>query len=276
MKIEDIGLSLSEEQELKQLLSKSKKLPHEVEDIWAIMDFVWDEIGCDNKKLDYDKIEKFYRHPVWLLNGFFIEQHDLSMQHRNAISGWLFKKNLKLVLDYGSGFGTLARLIAKKDMTISVDIYEPYPSKYVISRFKDYSNIHFVSSFDKQYDCLVGIDVLEHVPDPLKLFSKMVRLVKENGYLIIANNFYPVIKCHLPYTFHLRYTFNKFTRLMGLELIGPCEGSHATIYRKRKAVPFNWWRIRIYERVSRVLFLFLKIAHFPYRIFSKAFKKVLR
>ena len=255
MKIEGIGLSLLEEQELKQLLSKSKKFPHEVEDIWAIMDFVWDEIGCDNKKLDYDKIEKFYRHPIWLLNGLFIEQHSLSMQHRHSISDWVIKKDLKRVLDYGGGFGTLARLIADKDATVYVDIYELHSSEYAISKIADYPNIHFVNSFDKTYECLISIDVLEHVSDPLKLFYEMIELVTESGYLIIANNFSPVIKCHLPYTFHLRYTFNKFTRLMGLELIGPCEGSHATIYRKRKAVPFNWWRIRIYEQVSRVLFL---------------------
>jgi len=33
------------------------------------MDLIWDDYECDNKKLDWEKIGKFYSHPVWLLNG---------------------------------------------------------------------------------------------------------------------------------------------------------------------------------------------------------------
>jgi 2-polyprenyl-6-hydroxyphenyl methylase/3-demethylubiquinone-9 3-methyltransferase len=191
------------------------------------------------------------------------------MQHRNAISDWTVRKKLKKVLDYGGGFGTLARLIAEKDPTISIDIYEPYPSNYAILRTADYNNIQFIDSISNPYDCIVSIDVLEHVSDPLTIFSQMSKSVKKNGYLIIANNFWPVIKCHLPSTFHLRYTFDTFARLMGLELLGPCEGSHAHIYQKRKDVPFNWYRIRMYEQVSRILFPFLNILHVFYRRVKK-------
>jgi len=37
------------------------------------MDLVWDDYGCDNKNLNWENIGKFYSHPVWLLNGLFIE-----------------------------------------------------------------------------------------------------------------------------------------------------------------------------------------------------------
>lgn len=272
MNINKEGLSKDDLKAIKLLLSQSPHNPPELEDIWQLMDSVWDEIGCNNKNLDRDKISKFYSHPVWLLNGLFIEQHEISMQHRRAISNWIIKKKLKRVLDYGGGFGTLARLIADKDTTILVDIYEPHPSKYAVSKIADYPNIHFVNIFDKTYDYLMGIDVLEHVPDPLKLFSEMIELTKESGYLIIANNFYPVTKCHLPSTFHLRYTFNKFARLMGLELVGTCKSSHATIYQKKKTIPIDWWRIRFYERISRMLFLFLKTAHITYHRLKKIIK----
>jgi len=67
---------------------------------------------------------------------------------------------------------------------------------------------------------LIAIDVLEHVPDPLINFAEMIKSVKLSGYLVIANNFRPVIKCHLPQVFHFRYTFNQFAIMMGLEVIG--------------------------------------------------------
>jgi 2-polyprenyl-3-methyl-5-hydroxy-6-metoxy-1,4-benzoquinol methylase len=257
-------LSTEDLKTIELLLSQSSHNPPELEDMWQLMDKVWDEIGCNNKDLVWEKIDKFYHHPVWILNGLFIEKHDLSLQHRNAISDWIVKKKLKKVLDYGGGFGTLAQLIVEKDPTISIDIYEPYPSNYAISRISDYNNIQFVDSMNNFYDCVVSIDVLEHVSDPLKIFSKQIESVRKDGFLIIANNFYPVIKCHLPSTFHLRYTFNKFTQLMGLELVGPCEGSHAIIYRKRETIPINWHRIRMYEKVSKMLFPFLNILHIIY------------
>lgn len=260
---------------INSLLSRSANNPPKLEDIWYLMDRVWNEFGCDNEKFDWNKINKFYRHPVWILNGLFIERDEISMQHRHAISNWIIKEKPKRILDYGGGFGTLARLIAGKDSNILIDIYEPHPSAYAISRIADYPNIHSIDSIDKTYDVLISIDVIEHVPEPLKLLSDMVNLTKEGGYLIIANNFFPVIKCHLPSTFHLRYTFNKFAKLMGLTLIGPCVGSHASIYCKKKTIPCDWKKIRFYERVSRILFPFLKTTHLPCLIFNKAFRKVL-
>jgi SAM-dependent methyltransferase len=263
------GLDSKDLHIIESLLSKSLHHPPELEDMWDLMDKVWDEIGCDNKIIDPEKLQRFYQHPIWTLNGLFIEQHSLSMQHRSAISGWIVQHNINRLLDYGGGFGTFSRLLAEKDSHILIDIYEPYPMNYSIARASGYTNIHFVNSINSLYDCIVSIDVLEHVSDPLTIFSQMSKSVKKNGYLIIANNFWPVIKCHLPSTFHLRYTFDTFARLMGLELLGPCEGSHAHIYQKRKDVPFNWYRIRMYEQVSRILFPFLNILHVFYRRVKK-------
>ncbi|MFV9931191.1 MAG: hypothetical protein AB8V03_05580 [Francisella endosymbiont of Hyalomma asiaticum] len=64
----------------------------------------------DNKHFDWDKISKF----VWLLNGLFIEQHEESMRY--SISNWIVQSKFKNILDYRLGFGTLARLIAQKNI----------------------------------------------------------------------------------------------------------------------------------------------------------------
>lgn len=244
------------------MLSQQKSNSLDIEIVRRIMDNVWDNMECDNQNLDWDKINAYYNHPIWLLNGLFKEQHEPSMRHRYAISDWIVEHNLKNIVDYGGGIGTLARLIASKDTSSVVDIFEPHPTEYAISKTASYPNVHFVNQINKKYDCLISTDVLEHVPDPLKLFSEMIEAVNIGGYLIIANNFYPVIKCHLPSTFHFRHTFKRFAQPMGLRLIGSCEGTHANIYVKRSDSSFNWSKIRKYERISRIMFPILETASF--------------
>ena len=107
------------------------------------------------------------------------------------------------------------------------------------------------------YGCIISIDVLEHVSDPLKLFAEMVGFTKDNGCLVIAHNFYPIIKCHLPSTFHLRHTFEMFAWMMGLNVIGRCGDSHAKIYQKSGKSPINWKKIKTFELFTKILSLLL-------------------
>jgi 2-polyprenyl-6-hydroxyphenyl methylase/3-demethylubiquinone-9 3-methyltransferase len=262
MKIDltDINLLQIEKDEITKLLIRENvEIKTDLEQMWYLMDLVWDDFHCDNKKLNWENIGKFYSHPVWLLNGLFIEQDEVSMEHRHMISKWVVKNNFQYVVDYGGGFGTLARLIAQKNNHIQVDIYEPHPSEFGLRRAKEYKNITMIEQLNRGYECLLSTDVLEHVPDPLDDFSKMINSVTLNGYLIIANAFSPMIKCHLPQCFHFRYTFKIFAKLMGLEVVGKLEGSHATIFKKVEQVEPNWKKIRIYETLSKVAFPLIEI-----------------
>jgi 2-polyprenyl-6-hydroxyphenyl methylase/3-demethylubiquinone-9 3-methyltransferase len=261
--LDSLELSNSDKIEILELVDfmANEAKGDNLEKIWETMDLVWQKLGCDNRNLNWDKIGQFYIHPVWILNGLFIEQHALSMQHRNAISDWIANNpSISKILDYGGGFGTLARLIADKNPSLLVDIYEPHPSDYSKQKMSDYPQIQFISNIKKKYDVLVSTDVLEHVPDPLKTFEEMILSVKNNGYLVIANNFFPIIKCHLPQTFHLRYTFNVFVKLMGLVIVGPLEKSHATIFRKNSNKPVNWRVVRLLEKVSKGLFPLIELS----------------
>ncbi len=255
----DKNLTQTEKEEIEKLLKREKEGLDDLEQMWYLMDLIWNEYGCDNKNLNWDKIGKFYSHPVWLLNGLFIEQDDVSMGHRHAISDWIVQNNFKNVVDYGGGFGTLARLVAQKEKNIKMNIYEPHPSEFGLKRVAEFENINIIGKLESNYDCLMSTDVLEHVPDPLKDFSEMIKSVKINGYLVIANCFYPVIKCHLPQDFHFRYSFNIFAKMMGLEIVGILEGSHATIYKKVEEVEPNWNKIRFYEKLSKVAFPVIEI-----------------
>ena len=129
----------------------------------------------------------------------------------------------------------------------------PHPSKYAIEEIKRYPNIQYVAELSN-YDCLISTDVIEHVPDPLITFSQMIKSINMHGFLIIANNFSPVIKCHLPQTFHLKYTFNQFAKIMGLSVIGRLSGSHALIFKKVASNKKIGPKIRFYEYVSKKLY----------------------
>ncbi len=248
-------LNQKDKQQIQRLLDSLNSELVELGQLLYLIDKVWDEMECDNVIIDDEKLTKFYSHPVWVLNGLFAEKDTLSLQHRHSISNWITVNKLNKVIDFGVGFGTLARMIASKsNKQTQIEIYEPYPSDFSISCCKEYPSVSFVNELANNYDCLVSTDVLEHVTEPLKLLDKMIDSVKVGGYLIIANCFYPIIKCHLPLTFHLRYTFDKFAIAMGLEVIGNCTGSHATIYKKVNNYPVNWEKIERMSLVSKRLF----------------------
>ena len=231
------------------------------------MDEVWDEYGCNNLDYDPDKISRFYRHPVWLLNHLFIEQDEISMTHRRAITAWIMshRADIRRILDYGGGFGLLACMINKADPAMRVDIYEPYPGRYASEKVRAFPGIHFVNSVGEGHDCLICMDVLEHLPRPLETLSEMVRSVRMGGYLIIANCFQPVIKCHLPATFHLRFSFNLFTWLLGLRLLEQCDGTHAHIFQRARHSDISAWWLAFLQGVSKAMFPFLNAAHKVYR-----------
>ena len=266
----NIGLSPEQEDAIEKLLQQTPFDSIELEDIWILMDRIWDEFKCNIQSTDPEKIAKFYQHPVWIVNGLFCEQYDLSKQHLEAISTWIVSNRNKLgfnnLVDYGGGFGSLARSVSQKDRNIQTDIFEPHPSDFAQKKVKQFENIQFVQSLNKGYDCLTCMDVLEHLSHPLKALSEMIDSVRVDGYLLIANNFYPVVKCHLPSTFYLRYSFLIFTALMGARYMGPCRGSHALVYKKVSDDPWRWKRaIRASQTLAMTLFPALDALHHLYR-----------
>lgn len=231
----DKNLTDKEKQGLQELLdSQNPAINDDLEQIWFLLNRTWKEMDCDNRVLDWEKIGRFYAHPVWLLNGLFIESHALSLSIRDSIAEYIAKQGFKHICDYGGGFGTLARKIAQMCPDSTIEIYEPFPSEYGKKRIEEFSNIIIVSELKKDhYDCLVCTDVLEHVDDVLGTFEQMLESLKIGGSALIGNCFYPVIDCHLPKHFHFRYTFSLVARAMGLRRYGEIEGAeYVHIYHK--------------------------------------------
>jgi len=255
------------EREIRRLLQLSPHVPPTLEDMWYLLDLVWDELGCDPEKPLADNVAAFYAHPVWVLNGLFIEQDAVSMGHRMALANWVAGQGegIHTVLDFGGGFGTLARVLASRCPGTMVLVYEPYARVPERASPSPMPNLAYTDTLAGSVDCLVAMDVLEHVSDPLDVLSQMGSSVRSGGLLLVANNFYPCIKCHLPRNYHLRYTFRLFARLMGFQYLGRCEGSHAEAYRKARNSAAPWVLVRLTEYLSRLAYPFFWLVHRAYR-----------
>ena len=213
-----------------------QSLPEEIppnEWVWAEMDRVWDSFGLDNSKpLGEQPIGDFYSHPVWLMNGVFSAVDPTSATHRQALARYIAASGATDVADYGGGFGELALQIIRERPATKVTIVEPYPSAAALDRLQHETQIHFVATAAAQtYDLMLAQDVLEHVEEPIDLAIDLAQAVRAGGTLVFANNFTPVIKCHLPSTFHLQHTFRAVMTALGLRYEGRVEGAdHAHIY----------------------------------------------
>lgn len=263
--VEEAGLSAAERREIRAMLARMPGGQPSLAAIWRLMDEVWAALGCDERRPDPERLAAFYRHPVWALNGMFTEQDPLSRGHRAAIATWLRGLAPARVLDFGGGYGAMARLAAAALPEGAVELYEPYPSAAARARAAAHPNLRLVAEPGRDYDAALCLDVLEHVPDPLPPLAALAGALRDGGRLAIANNFYPVIRCHLPGTFHLRYSFPLFAGLLGLRREGRLPAALADIYRKVRASPPPWPALRALEAASRAAYPALRAAHRGYR-----------
>lgn len=187
----------------------------DLEHVWALMDEPWQAIDC-SQAMDA-RINAYYSHPVWLLNGLFIEQHAESLANRELFKNWVVKHDPLRVAEFGGGFGSLARMIGAALPNSSVEVIEPHPNPVAIARAEKTSNVRYRPELVDDYDILVATDVFEHVPDPLQLLYETAQHLRVGGQYLIANCFFPVIHCHLPQTFHFRQTWDTTCQAMGLE-----------------------------------------------------------
>lgn len=226
----------------------------DVEWVWSEMDRIWDEFGLDNKRpLTGQPIADFYKHPVWLMNGIFTAIDPDSIRHRCAMAEFIKNQSSAYVADYGGGSGELALRIAEGIKVTEVDIIEPFPSGLSEDKVQSEKKINFVNLLGKnKYDVIVAQDVLEHVENPIALVIGMTKAVKPEGLIIFANCFYPVIKCHLPKTFHLRHTFTILMKIFGLQFICQIpDAEHALVFKKTTGLHTK--RLRLFEGISKFI-----------------------
>lgn len=188
----------------------------DLKQVCALMDEPWQALGSDPKVMDA-RIGAYYSHPVWLMNDLFIEQHAQSLANRERFKDWVVQHAPHRVAEFGGCFGGLARMIGAALPDTSVEVIESYPHPVAITRAEKTANVRYRPEMVGDYDVLLATDVFEHVPDPLQLLYKTARHLRIGGHYLIDNCFYPVIRCHLPQTFHFRHSWNAALQAMGLE-----------------------------------------------------------
>jgi 2-polyprenyl-3-methyl-5-hydroxy-6-metoxy-1,4-benzoquinol methylase len=221
-----------------------------LDQIWRCMDFVWDTLGCNNKSIENTKLTKFYSHPIWLLNGLFIEQHEESLLNRDTFTAWVVSQSPKRIADFGGGFGTLARKIAEQCPDTIVEVIEPHPHQLALEWSSNYPNLRYQTQLEGEYDLLLATDVFEHIPDPLYEIEKTSKYLRTGGKYLIANCFFPVIKCHLPCTFHFRYSWAYL--LARMNLIEYDQVAYGKVFKKIGNVSAS--KVRFEEHASQKLF----------------------
>lgn len=241
------NLSATERTYLSSVLKDNETL--DLEGMWSLMDAAWDECQCDPEVMDV-RIAKFYAHPVWLLNGLFIEQHAESLSHRRDFTDYVASLKPRRIADFGGGYGTLARMIGARCPDTEVHIVEPHPHAAAVSLAEETPNVRYVPEFLGLYDVLISTDVFEHVPDPLALVERTATHLRMGGEYLIANCFCPVIRCHLPTTFHFRWSWDATMNAMNLQ-----PGKPVTYGRAYKRVgPVFASQARRIERRSKLCF----------------------
>jgi len=236
-----------------------------LEEVWHLMDEQWIAHDCDPEQMD-ERVAAFYQHPVWILNGLFIEQHAQSLEYRRMFSDWVARQRPARVADFGGGFGGLARFVGEALPDAQVEVVDPYPHPAAIAVAAKTPNIRFVPELSGEYDVLIATDVFEHVPDPIGLAADTAEHLCVGGQYLIANCFRPVILCHLPQHFHFNVAWDPAMKAMGLQ---PSERvSYGRVYRRqgidvdaarniadcgRKLYPWIQRLPRGRERVGRLL-----------------------
>jgi hypothetical protein len=262
------NLTLAEKEYFTEIFYRFGGYPN-LDEVWSLMDELWISLGCDPLNID-ERVNLYYKHPVWLLNGLYIEQHPESLSYRKKFTKWVLGQNPKRVADFGGGFGGLARFIGEALPHVQIEVVDPHPHPAAIALAAATPNVRYVSKLSGEYDILIATDVFEHVPDPIGLVAETAANLRIGGKYLIANCFEPVIRCHLPQLFHFSISWDSAMQGMGLKLSdevsygrafcrqGPIDITTALEKAEcgRKLYPFVSWLPRGKIRFGKILMRF--------------------
>ena len=107
-----------------------------------------------------------------------------------------FKNGLK-ILDAGAGEAKYKKYCSHLDYVAQdIAVYQGTGNKEGLQTGdRDYSNLDIISDIynipveDKSFDIVLCTEVIEHIVDPVKVFSELNRILKNDGILIITAPF---------------------------------------------------------------------------------------
>jgi len=123
------------------------------------------------------------------------EEIELNIDKKFPRMDWvitdILKKGYKSCLDLGCADGYLGMTLATKGVSgVGVNLYRPSVNLANDRAKKHALDVQFICQdlFDTtgEFDCVVMMEVLEHLPDPVQALKKAYSLVKPNGSLYLS------------------------------------------------------------------------------------------
>ena len=134
-----------------------------------------------------------------------LEAAFLAYAHTNPVIDYLFWKRLKVaeeyvlthdakkVLDFGSGSGVMSYALGKNGIQVTAFDIDLKPLEEIKKTISFPSSVVFEtgqalddSRFDGAFDCIVALDVLEHIEDLSDFVALARRVLKKDGYVIVS------------------------------------------------------------------------------------------
>jgi 2-polyprenyl-3-methyl-5-hydroxy-6-metoxy-1,4-benzoquinol methylase len=121
-----------------------------------------------------------------------IIKNEISRLHESIINE--VTEDMELILDVGCGNGWVSKkLIPTGKKVISMDISSENPVKAIREvAHKNHAGLiadaYNIPLKENSIDCVIASEVLEHIPDPMAFITNLIKLLKNNGKLIIPYN----------------------------------------------------------------------------------------
>jgi SAM-dependent methyltransferase len=100
----------------------------------------------------------------------------------------------KKILEIGSGFGTLAKLLSEagfknyRGIEVDKDMAE-FTNRNIGNCFQNITLEEFAQNTEEKFDLIFSFEVLEHLPDPLAGIGSIKKLLNEGGVFIGTSPF---------------------------------------------------------------------------------------
>jgi|TARA_B110000037_G_C16957810_1_gene439633 2-polyprenyl-3-methyl-5-hydroxy-6-metoxy-1,4-benzoquinol methylase len=137
------------------------------------------------------ELKKFYSEIYWLNNKYY-KSHLLigrDLSHLNFLEQKIPEKLIpgSIFMNYGAGHGGVSYLAAAKNLrVINIEPSELYTGG--LNNFINYFNLedYFTSSENSpKVDVFYSSHTLEHLNDPILFFKNILRLINDNGKVVI-------------------------------------------------------------------------------------------
>lgn len=192
--VDNIEIYLACAEPLKALFYIENCVPAAVENEPYLLDIKKSLIENTKHARSFEEFKAFYKSFASAHGGALKDQNLLNLNRYSKVVS-LLDETVKDVLNIGCGDGTfddaLLAMFPEINLTIA-DISETdHVNKALTDKYKDRVSFHKTENdlYDwpnKEYDCVLLCEVIEHVPNPVEFLSNLKKRLKPGGSLILT------------------------------------------------------------------------------------------